>query len=123
MEQPAYHKHDNSQIRSSEAKENGQAGSNADQLCSGRVRGETGRSIPDLPKWRSLNKYPSSPLRSHDHRKAAIKRLSECNSDRWSGLVETILRSPVSLRAPHTENTVGSLSRDVHHLVRMAGVN
>lgn len=84
MEWPAYHKHDNSQIRSPEAKENGQAGSNADQLC--RVRGETGRSIPDLPKWRSLNKYPSSPLRSHDHRKAAIKRLSECNSDRWSGV-------------------------------------
>lgn len=39
------------------------------------------------------------------------------------GLVETILRSPVSLRATHTENTVGPLSRDVHHLVRMAGVN
>lgn len=52
----------------------------------GRVRGETGWSSPDLPKWRSLNKYSRSPLRSHDHRKAAIKRLSECSSDRWSGI-------------------------------------
>lgn len=39
------------------------------------------------------------------------------------GLAETILRCPGSLRAPHTENTAGPLSRDAHHLVRMAGVN
>lgn len=36
----AYRKHDNSQIRSPEAKENGQAGSNADQLCSWQGKGE-----------------------------------------------------------------------------------
>lgn len=35
----AYRKHDNSQIRSPEAKKNGQAGSNADQLCSWQGKG------------------------------------------------------------------------------------
>lgn len=76
-----------------------------------------GWGIPDLPTWRSLNKHLSPPLRFHDHRKA-LRR----NVDGGSEVVETILRSPMSLRAPHRENTVGPLGRDAHHLDSMPGL-